>query len=152
MNSKCDSNMLTDESSIELRRLVRHRRGRNGEQTSRTPAPARGGFPEGLHLRNALLEGEAHEVGFLVDVELSHQVLPVDLDGVDGPPQIGRDLLGGPALGDELEDPALLGGKRDGPPRDASRPGALQCFLHQEMRNVGAQSVVSDQLSVISEQ
>ena len=50
-----------------------------------------------------------------MDVELVHQMLAVLLDRLDADVQLGRDLLVGLALGDQLEDLQLARGQAASP-------------------------------------
>src|SRR5687768_16102979 len=57
----------------------------------------------------ALVHGELGQAGDAVDLELVHDLGAVGLDGLDAHVQPRGDLLGGLALGHELEHLALAG-------------------------------------------
>src|SRR6266446_1320958 len=58
-------------------------------------------------LHDPFTDGEADDLGGVVEVELLHDVLAVTLDGVDAEREDAGDLFVGLALGDELQDLAL---------------------------------------------
>ena len=47
-----------------------------------------------LELGNPCLDGVANQPGLVVDVQLGHHVVPVDMDGVDGPASTAAESQG----------------------------------------------------------
>jgi hypothetical protein len=59
-----------------------------------------------------LADGVLCQLGNIVEVELFHQLPPVGLNGLDADVEVGGNLLGGPALGNELQHLPLPGAQR----------------------------------------
>src|SRR5207247_9735459 len=81
------------------------------EEYGALPEPPSGAGP-GSGLDQTLADGVAHQARGLVDVELGHDAPAVGFGGLDADAERVRDLLGGLALGDELQHLVLAWRKR----------------------------------------
>src|SRR5262249_54921669 len=88
-----------------------------------------------LRTRNARAYCITHEPGDVVDVQSRHELRAVGLDGLDGKAKAVSNVLGGIALGDQLQDLALAGGE----PLQRMAPDALSVIADQRAGDGRAQ-------------
>ena len=99
-----------------------HRAARHGVFPPGAPSSNDGDLDAVLD--DAFTDGIAGDAGGVVEVELAHEVFAMLLDRLDADPEIGRDLLVGAALGDELKGFHLTGGEQHRLGGGASRTAA----------------------------